>query len=364
VGLSAIPATYRTYYTGYQYFIKMYPNGYANWSPPKPPWKFCYNDSYIGNAWRADSLATYQRIFTQLKADGLATGTLDVTESNNNISLQLAQLESQIRSGCNVIISIPGSPTGLNAGIAEARQKGVLFIADEAAVDSGNAINVTFNDYYAQKTLTAWVMKAMGGKGNVVNVLGIPGETQTAASISADDAVFASNHNVKVLGTVYGQWTAATVKSVMLEFLATHPEVVNGIIDNGASGLSAEQALQQDGRPLAKTADYSAECGFLAFWKQTHIDTIAQSQGGGPALYEAVEVALRMMAGQKPVVNSIFYPLPIITAQNFDQYYKPTMTLQSSCFANPPNYKAVPDSFFNGLFTGGTPVTAKLNPAA
>jgi ribose transport system substrate-binding protein len=128
--------------------------------------------------------------------------------------------------------------------------------------------------------------------------------------------------------------------------------------------LSAEQALQQDGRPLAKTADYSAECGFLAFWKQTHIDTIAQSQGGGPALYEAVEVALRMMAGQKPVVNSIFYPLPIITAQNFDQYYKPTMTLQSSCFANPPNYKAVPDSFFNGLFTGGTPVTAKLNPAA
>ena len=363
-GLSAVPTAFQKYYEGFQYFLKMYPNPYANWTPPKPPWKFCYNDSYIGNQWRQESLATYKRLVAQLTKQGLAKGGLNVTESNNNANLQLSQLQTQIRSGCNVIISIPGTPVGLNSAIAQARKKGILFIADEAAVTSPDAINVTFNDYYAQTTLDNWLFKAMGGKGNVINVLGLPGATQTVASIAANNAAFKRYPGIKNLGDVYGNWTSSVVTQKVIQFLATHPQKVDGIIDNGASSLAAEQGLQQAGRPIAKTANYSGECAFLAFWKENNLDTVAQSQGGGPALYEALHVALRMLNGQKPVVNSILYPLPIITKATFNKYYKPSMNLQSTCYANPPGWRAVPDTFMNGLFKGGRPVTAKLNAAA
>ena len=55
----------------------------------------------------------------------------------------------------------------------------------------------------------------------------------------------------------------------------------------------------------------------------------------------------------KPIVNTIFYPLPEITNANFDQWYKPSMTLESNCFASPPDGRFVPDDFFNPYFSGG-----------
>jgi hypothetical protein len=44
--------------------------------------------------------------------------------------------------------------------------------------------------------------------------------------------------------------------------------------------------------------------------------------------------AIRIMSGQKPKVNTIFFPLPIITNDDIDDYYDPSMTVQSTCFAN------------------------------
>jgi len=138
---------------------------------------------------------------------------------------------------------------------------------------------------------------------------------------------------------------------------------VSGVIDEGQEDVAPEEALLQSGRPLAKVNSFSGECAFMAFWKQhPTVASVGVSQGGGPALYETFEVAVRMLAGQKPVVNTLFYPVPEITAANFGQWYKPSMTLQSSCYANPPDGRAVADSYFNALFKGGSAVKVAPKP--
>jgi hypothetical protein len=71
--------------------------------------------------------------------------------------------------------------------------------------------------------------------------------------------------------------------------------------------------------------------------------------------YAAFIPALHMMAGQKPKVNTIFMPLPSITAENFNDYDDPSMTVQSTCFANGKDLHLVPDSYFEQFFTGGEP---------
>jgi hypothetical protein len=38
------------------------------------------------------------------------------------------------------------------------------------------------------------------------------------------------------------------------------------------------------------------------------------------------------------------------------------MTVQSTCFADPPDGRAVADSFFDPLFVGGKKLTADLQP--
>jgi ribose transport system substrate-binding protein len=51
------------------------------------------------------------------------------------------------------------------------------------------------------------------------------------------------------------------------------------------------------------------------------------------------------MSGQKPKVNTIFFPLPIITNDNIDDYYDPSMTMQSTCFANGKDRHLVTDAY-------------------
>jgi hypothetical protein len=67
--------------------------------------------------------------------------------------------------------------------------------------------------------------------------------------------------------------------------------------------------------------------------------------------YEAFVPAIRIMSGQKPKVNTIFFPLPIITNDNIDDYYDPSMTVQSTCFANGKDRHLVTDTYYDQFFT-------------
>jgi ribose transport system substrate-binding protein len=350
---AAVPKAVRKYYGGFWYFAKIMGNPYVNWTPPKPPWQFCYNESYLGNAWRQESLAEYEKLVKEYKRAGLAKGNLIVTNSDNNIDVQLSQLNSLVREGCNVIISIPGSPTGLCSGVKNAFVHHILFITDESPVYCPWAINVTFNDYWDAHVTSTWLFRALHGRGNVILENGIPGLSDTVAERAGVQASLNKYPGIKVLGEITGMWTPSIAKTATLRFLATHPQKVDGVWDGGQMAVAAEQALMQSGRPLAMVTDFSGECSFLAFWHQYHLKSFAVSQGGGPALYEAFYVAVRMLYGQRPVVNTIMYPVPTITQQNFSKYYKPWMTVQSTCFANPPDGRAVRDSYFNVFFKGG-----------
>ena len=48
--------------------------------------------------------------------------------------------------------------------------------------------------------------------------------------------------------------------------------------------------------------------------------SLTMAQDGGPTGYEAFVPAIRMMSGQKPKVNTIFFPLPIITNDNIGDF--------------------------------------------
>jgi ABC-type sugar transport system substrate-binding protein len=124
-------------------------------------------------------------------------------------------------------------------------------------------------------------------------------------------------------------------------------------------GVAAGQAFEQVGRPLPRINGFSGSCSFLAYWKEKKLDSFSNAQGGGPALYTAFDVAYRMLKGQKPAVNTILTSLPEITQANFDQWYRPGMTVQDSCFADPPDGRRVSEEDLSRYFVdGGTPSPA------
>ena len=348
--LKRLPEAVRPYYLGYWLFSTLNDNPYADWTPPKAPWKFCYNDSFQGNAWRQAALAKYKALVADLQTRGLVKDDLAVTNSNNDINVQLAQMNNLVREGCDVILSIPSSPTGLCSAMKEARAKGVLVVTVESEVSCPEAVNVGFNEYYVAAKTAKWVADAIGGKGNVFLVNGIPGLAPTMARHQAAKDVLANYPDIKVLGEVEGQWTPSVAKTNTLKFLSTHPQPVAGIIDSGLAAVSVGQAFEQFGRPLPKVNGFVGECSYLAYAKDKGLDVFSTSQSPGGALWTGFEVALRMLKGQKPVASTLLMPLPEITSANFDQWYKPTMTVQDACFAEAPSGRRVSESVLDQYF--------------
>jgi len=199
--LANVPKDAQQYYQGYWYSTKLVADPLANWQPHKAPWQICHNDSYLGNSWRANLVAELQELTSQLAKQGLAKDKLIVTNSNGDINLELTQLKTQIAQGCDLIMMYPGSATGLCSGIRDAFDKGVLVVTIDAPVDCPQAINVARNPYFYAKLQGDWIMKQLGGKGNVVLMNGQPGTTDTVAEHEAFLEAAKANPTSKSLAT-------------------------------------------------------------------------------------------------------------------------------------------------------------------
>lgn len=361
-GIGAIPKSHRAYYQGSKYFAKLAANPYKAWTPPKPPWKFCYNDSYQGNSWRADAVNEIKKLVGAYEKAGMATGGLTVTNSNLNSSVQLSQLNNLVNEGCNVIITIPASPTSLCSGLQHAFEKRVLVITADSPAYCPYAINVAASEYHGGYVTGKWLAQALHGKGNVVLVAGIPTLSPDIARRKGVAAAFKPYPGLKVVGTVTGQWTPSVAKSAMLKFLATHPQQIDGVWQSALMSVAVIQAFQQTGRPLPRVNGYAGSCMFLAAWHQYHLNSFTLLQGGASELYEVFQVAARMLAGQKPVVSTILHPVPQAGNRELGKLYKSSMTTQSTCNAYPADGRAVPDSYFNALFKGGKTIAPALKP--
>jgi ribose transport system substrate-binding protein len=350
--LQNVPQAARQYYQGYWLVSNIVNNPLKDWHPHRPPWQVCHNDSYLGNSWRANLVAELRALTGQLAKQGLAKPNLIVTNSNGDINLELSQLKTEVEQGCDLIMSYPGSATGLCSGIQDAYNKGVLFVAIDSPVQCPGAINVVTNPYYRGLYEGGWIAKQLGGKGRIVAMNGQPGTANTVAQrLGLVDGTKAYP-GIHIVGDLYGMWTGSVAKSEMLKYLATHPRPVNAVFSTGNMGVAVGQAFQQFGRPLPIITEVTNQCSLLAYWKQNNLKAMTFVQDGGPMAYAAFVPALRIMAGQKPKVNTIFMPLPMITSANLDQYYKPSMTVQSTCFANGTDLHLVPDSYFAQFFTG------------
>jgi ribose transport system substrate-binding protein len=357
IPLSKIPASVRASYDGYQFTAPLGVNPYANWKAPAGPVKMCLNESYEGNTWRQLVLAEFKKLQGQYQKAGLAKGGLQVTNSNNNAAVQITQYQTLVNAGCNVIFSAPASTTAMCPAIAKALAKGVLTITNDTGVVCPAVMNVGFNAYLAQKVGTEAVLKAMGGKGNLLEVTGIPGTPTEGTLEAAVKDALAKYPNVKVVGTVAGNWTGSVAQTAVSQFISTHPDSIDGAVDFGGMAPSIGAALQQAGRPVPLTNSPTGDCPAFAYAHQNPGKvTLITSLDPTAAAYEAFYVAAKMLKGAKPITNNIMYKSPQVDSSNIAQWYKPSMTLTSTCYAVSPTKVAVPNSYFAPLFKGGTPV--------
>ncbi|MBO0822592.1 MAG: substrate-binding domain-containing protein [Actinobacteria bacterium] len=364
VGLSAVPQGAKGNYSNYNLYAKLYPNAYANYKPPSGKAKFCFSTFFLANTFQQGIVTAFKQMVTQLASQGKAQSGLTVESSNNNTATQVSQLQSEVNSGCNVIFLANSSTTAFCSTFNNAIKQNVLIISLDPEY-CNNTITVSFDVYQNSFNLAAALYKAMNYQGNLLEITGVPGVADAATATAAAAAARQGHPGLKVVGNYTGQWTASVAQTATSQWIATHPGVkVDGIIDEGAMGVAAETALQQAGRPLAKVSLQEGDCQELAFEK-LHPDLVPfmTDQAPAPGAYAAMNVALRMLAGQQPALDTILYPIPGPTAATFNQWYTPNMTVSSACFASPKPAIPAMASYLGQFFTGGSTVGSFPTPS-
>src|SRR5215216_2550646 len=211
-------------------------------SSEKKTYKVGVSNTLVGNGWREEMICS-------VKAQALASGQVDevlVHNVNGDASAQIAGIRNLISSGANAIIVNPADREALNPVIKEADARGIKVVAVDQAVTAPEAYVVT-NDQVAYGRLGAeYLAKALGGKGNIVEMRGISG-------VPADDdrhkgfmEVIDQNPGMKVVKETFTDWSFAPAGKQANDILSSNTKV-DGIWTSGIDYVVVD-ALKKAGK--------------------------------------------------------------------------------------------------------------------
>jgi ribose transport system substrate-binding protein len=291
-------------------------SNWSHWKPKgKPPYKVALVWNSPANPFNAYSLNLIQKF---LKRSPLIDKNLIVTTTSSQTAVaeQVQQYNAAVQQGAQIIVVDALSAPALQPAVDAAAAQGVPTISQINVFNSSNVINISPNPYLDAAYSADAMVKALGGQGNVMQVIGVPGTSTVVDESAAWDKIFATCPGIKLLPPVVGLYSVSVAQSGVLQFLSTNPAPVNGVIETAVMSQGILNAFLQSGRTVPFITDITAQKGFVAYWAQHrgsgyHAFGVLGSAESASDI--ATKVILRMLVGQGPKVNQLIWRHPQIT---------------------------------------------------
>jgi ribose transport system substrate-binding protein len=310
---------------------------------PHRTFKIALSMSYVGNDW-------------QIEAKNLVAAEAATPPYNHEVQLhtyvagaagaggadvnsQIEQMQQMIASGYDAIITFPISPTALDPVIKQACDRGVIVIAYDGAVTEPCAYNVHINQFAAGKFTAQWLVKALHGKGNIVEANGVAGTSVDTLRRAGAASVFKQHPGIHVIAQFAGNWDQADTQQGMARVLGADHDI-QGVW--GQVGFGILQAYRAAGRKLVPTVGES-ENGFREAMDSHQVNGISYGSPpytGAYALKEAVAILQRH---KMPKLMQV--PLPLNTGAQL----KRCTDVTTGCNVFPSD-KAPSTGFFDDFY--------------
>ena len=298
----------------------------------KPPWKIGYVAFAITNPYNQHVLDGLKTQFAQAKA-GLVTGSLvtniPATMAASTAEQQISAIQQMVRQGVNAIIVLPVDSVAETPAINAAGKAGVPVILADTPPAPGNN--------YAVSAWTQNQVQADAGalgliqKGNIVIVKGIAGNQNDVVLYNQKIANLKNCPDIHVAATLYGNWDEGTAKTVVSQYIASHPQPLAGVLQDGGMMAGIVQAFEANGQKVPVIADGQCGGGDLSWWL-AHKDsykTVAGCINGYQGAYTYFNVTLRVLDNKGPKVNILSMPITPITNANLATFAVPGLPLTS-----------------------------------
>lgn len=223
---------------------------------------------------------------------------------NSDVPGQLQQFNEAVAADPDIIFFTALAPAPAVEAVKASAAAGIPVVGVEVPIESENAVSVARNSVLQAMDGGAAVVNAMGGKGSVLEIAGIPGIATDTLAWVGYDAVLELCPDITVAGEITGNFVAATAQAETVKFLATNPAGAGGVLQAGTMGYSALQAFEDSGIDPVPISDIGSGMGFIN-WAADHPD-YPYIGSANPAEYMGkvnAEVGLRILAGEGPKVN-------------------------------------------------------------
>ena len=351
---ASMPANLKSIYSSYPNELIQSP-----WATTKitakPPWKIGFIAFAITNPYNQDVLTGLQQQFAKAKAAGLVTGSLvtniPATMAASTAEQQISAIQQMVSQGVNAIILLPVDSVAEAPAINAAGKAGVpVILADTPPAP---------NTQYAVSAWSQNQVEADAGalglikQGNIVMVKGIAGNENDVVLYNQAIADLKNCPNIHVAATLYGNWDQGTAKTVVAQYIASHPQPLAGVIQDGGMMGGIIQAFESTGATVPVIADGECGGGDLSWWlahKDTY-KTVAGCFNGFQGAYTYMDVTLRVLDNKGPKYNVLEMPTAAITNSNLAEFAKPGLPLSSTEEVGGPETAWCDDACLDKYFT-------------
>ncbi|MBE3578671.1 ribose ABC transporter substrate-binding protein RbsB [Caldanaerobacter subterraneus] len=238
-----------------------------------------------------------------------------VEDSQNDSSKELSNVEDLIQQKVDVLLINPVDSDAVVTAIKEANSKNIPVITIDRSANGGDVVcHIASDNVKGGEMAAEFIAKALNGKGNVVELEGIPGASAARDRGKGFDEAIAKYPDIKIVAKQAADFDRSKGLSVMENILQAQPKIDAVFAQNDEMALGAIKAIEAANRTGIIVVGFDGTPDALKAIKEGKMAaTIAQQ----PALMGSlgVEMADKYLKGEK-IPSFIPAELKLITKEN------------------------------------------------
>jgi ribose transport system substrate-binding protein len=261
------------------------------------PYTIGFSNAGLGDSWRVVMLHSLQKAAAGHKDQ---IGKLIITDAGHDDAKQVADMQDLISRGVDLLIVSANTQQALDPAVQQAMVQGIPVVMMDRRVASDDFVTfVTASDAMMGRLFAQWIAEKLNGKGNVIMLAGQAGSSPSENREKPAREVFAQYPGIKVLETVYSDWSPVKGKQVMQAMIAKYGKDINAVWS--AHGLQTPGSIEafieagyKDGEiPPHTTADVNGPLQMAIKHKVPMLEVGYPPAMGGIS----IDVALQVLAG-------------------------------------------------------------------
>jgi len=272
-----------------------------------------------------DTWLTYLRESMDKKAKSMPDGvTLQFEDARSDVVKQLSQVESFISQKVDAIIVNPVDTAATQRITKSAVAAGIPLVyvnrrPDELKLPSG-VVTVASDDLEAGRMQMQYLADKMGGKGDIVILLGdLANNSTTNRTLGVED-VLKKYPNIKIKERQTATWLRDKGMNVVGDWLTQGTDFQAVVANNDEMAIGAAMALNNvnkgKGKILIAGVDGTPD-GLDAIKKGDMTVSVFQDAKGQAD--GSIDTAVKMVKKQ-PVEQAVWVPYRLITPENVNQF--------------------------------------------